>query len=649
MATEINKTDEAISVEVSKGPTEKTELPVADVTGSFTGTRDDLETIRKRRGLKLCMAVGACFLLACIIGVAVVLKILDPWRQESPEDAPSMDTELWELGCCRFAPNFSSADWRDPETQKSYIANVLAAERGFFAAPNISFDAETGMTYDGIGLSPSTGLPKPGTERIVSAPSKESLHLSLLALSLEPEESNEWLKKLSPRLFATEEALDVLEKKVVTLEEFDKRYPAFGGFLPWFCSRGARNDADRTCRSLEDAAGPLEPVRPSWGDRLPALDNGQLAWAAVAVVQVLEERAAGESDGRFAELAQRWRRRVERMRESAVNLFYNGDDYGELNGTVRAIAILRNASVDAATGPENAFTDNDFVLTDAFEGEMMVLFMDLLGNWSRFPDDGAAEKASVWRRKEEHVHPVTAMLPGRNVTVQQGFWFSSHEQWKILQLPYLDIALVKQLFANEEIARLTYSLQHGIPGLFASVNPPPSVSCPGGYCSAAGVEEWATQPVTADNAVTPYGAFPAIMSDPAAGLAWYNYMLTKPGMQSIAGSLESFAVKDSSVAPLLTWDAKATSVLAMLGGTGSVIRRYLEEQKLYAKFNLRVGGMYASVFGKRMGNQSTDDSQLPLPPQDVDAASNDSRDDHSCRCQALQQPRRLGRAPLLRR
>eukprot|EP00440_Ansanella_granifera_P008854 gb/GFBE01009595.1/.p1 GENE.gb/GFBE01009595.1/~~gb/GFBE01009595.1/.p1 ORF type:complete len:663 (+),score=130.69 gb/GFBE01009595.1/:2-1990(+) len=640
-------------------------IPQLQATTAAVGPLGAATTYDKIAGLirkplqarsKLCLLAGTLFGLAIVVAVAVAAQHLDHWFTHHPEhstneveDEPWVITPaLWNDQCCSFAKHFKSVDWQDFNVQQQFIANVLAAERGFFAAPNVSFDAESGMTFDGIAINETTGEPMPSEIRPTSAASKEAIHLSLLALALqEPEEAGSLLGPLLPLVYSKEEAFDLLEKKATSLEHFDSRYPGFGGFLPWFCGRGAKED--KSCRRLQDPAGPMEPSF-DWQDSVPALDNGQLAWAIVALVRVLEDHAArdGESS-RAAALLQRWSHRLARMRASAVNLFYNGQG----SGTVRSIANLHNRSVDAATGPQNAWSDANYVLNDAYEGEMMVLFVDLLGNWTNYSSDGAEEKALIWSDKEAHVFPVQANLQGANMTVQQGFWFSSHEQWKTLQLPYLDLPLVKRIFTNGEVARLAYSLDHDLPGLFASVNPPPGVNCPGNYCSAVGVEEYAAQQVD-DAAATPYGAFPAILVEPAAGLAWYNHMLLQPRMQSMAGSLEAFALNGSAVASLLTWDAKATSVLAMLGGTGAIVRSQLDRMNLTATFEQRVGGMYASVFQQAVmselgSNESLSElnsnaTQLPMPPSAAIAMQDNPESRYpSCGCGEIPQ-RRLRRA-----
>ena len=48
--------------------------------------------------------------------------------------------------------------------------------------------------------------------------------------------------------------------------------------------------------------------------------------------------------------------------------------------------------------------------------------------------------------------------------------------------------------------------------------------------------------------------------------------------------------------PMATWDAKVTTVLAMLGGTGPLLRTYMEERGVYGIFEDRVKSMYEPVF-----------------------------------------------------
>ena len=49
-------------------------------------------------------------------------------------------------------------------------------------------------------------------------------------------------------IFRAFKGLKQLLSQVSSLEDFDHRYPAFGGFLPWFCSRGVNGDG--TCKGV---------------------------------------------------------------------------------------------------------------------------------------------------------------------------------------------------------------------------------------------------------------------------------------------------------------------------------------------------------------------------------------------------------------
>lgn len=521
-------------------------------------------------------------------------------------------------GCCAFATSYTCADWRLKDVQKAYLSDALAAERGFFAAPGVSYDPDTGLSEDGSNFDIYSGAVDTHHGLGFSAPSKEMIQISLLALSLATEEETGLVA------YTREEALDLLEKKVKMFEDFDASFPAFGGYLPWFCSRGAKNTSDgkTMCRTEQDPPGPLAPTA-DWTHRLPSLDNGQLAWAAYSAANTLSDLAAKEEDEeqqtRIADLAQRWHKRVDRMKSTAVPLFYNGNG----SGTVRIIANLKNITLDAAASPNNSYTVDNMVLNGPFEDELMVMWMTLLADWSGYPNNGAEEKKLIWADKRKHLFAVNyTTKEGENITVQRGFWASAHEQWKLLVLPYLDIPLVKQVFVNTERARLIHSIDHDFPGLFASSHAPSDAHClnDSDYCSPEGVGGMSQIPVEwtmGRLSVTPYAAFPSIIIDPGAGLAWYNTMLRLPHMQTTAGSVESSDLRGREVAAFLTWDAKATTVLAMLGGTGPKMRNYLERDGVLQQFNDYVGDMYTAVFaGKKLiaSSWSGHEDLLPLPP-----------------------------------
>lgn len=521
----------------------------------------------------------------------------------------TLTSEVEPSTCCRFAHRFEGVNWSDATVRSDFLANVLSVERRFFAAHSIAFDEESGMTYDGTSLNLSTGDVESDGLRLFSAPSKESLHISLLALALQnPKDVSPEFRKLQPLIYSEKEALDILEKKVTSMEDFDRRFPAFGGFLPWFCTRGWSNGK---CKGLKDPFTHIAAKIESEKIGLPALDNGQMAFAVAALVQVLGLRSAESSQ--FQKLAERWEQRLQRMKDTAVNLFYDGPG----TGTVRAIATLEDLTVDAADSSDNAYNKENYVLWDPFEGEMIVVFLDLYGDWSNYTDS-KAEKDKIWDIKKQHVQS-TSFNTSKNETlvIQKGFWFSSHEQWKILQLPYLDIPLAHRLFVNGEVARLSFSKEKQLNGLLASVNAPTGFHCDsanGKYCSALGIQSLAEQPILTDRVLTPYGAFPAILIEPAAGLAWYQRMLRMPRAQTVLGSIESFTQNGSEVAPIVTWDAKVTTVLAMLGGTGDLARDYMKRSSAMDGFVQRVEKMYEDVFGPKSVSGTSKVMSLPMPP-----------------------------------
>jgi len=138
----------------------------------------------------------------------------------------------------------------------------LRRERRFYQ-PGVSYDAETGLTFDGHPIDRATGE-LAGAPRNWSAASKESLHIILLAKAISGDPVARGLVTPDPAdpKKAVDRALDVLSRKIATYRRFDERNPGFGGFLPWF----------------KVAGGELAPMD-GWSDRVPGLDNGQLAWS----------------------------------------------------------------------------------------------------------------------------------------------------------------------------------------------------------------------------------------------------------------------------------------------------------------------------------------------------------------------------------
>lgn len=508
--------------------------------------------------------------------------------------------------CCRFTTLFGDNhdQWNDAVTQESFVKATLSSEKRFFAASGVAFDKETGMTFDGHPVDPKTGELVlggfPRGPRTWSSPSREAFHLNILTLSIQPQYDARVREIQDLELLVNQDdALDTLEHKITSLEDFNSRHPAFGGFLPWFCSRGSKSfpgTSFTACRDLTEAAAPVAPTF-NFKDRLSAAENGQFAWAVYALLEVLEARAPHCE--RSKKLLGRWDEQLQRMRTSAVPLFHEG------MGQLRALVALRDAS--SRTAPHasnaemgyNADPEAPLNVDDPYEGEMMALFVGLLAECD--PTIGSHVKDLMWRRKQHKLASVPYTTED-NVTiiVQEGLYFDAHEQMKFLVLPYSTIPIVQRIFVNTELARLHHARAHSLPGILAAATPPAGVRCDTafvkGHCGATGVQALGQKRVLFNQSVSPYGAFAAILADRATGLAWYRTTLALPRMQSRYGSLESSDLQGLTISPTLTWESKAPTVLAMLGGTSDLVGARLKRGGLMGAFTRRVQTMYENEF-----------------------------------------------------
>ena len=76
-----------------------------------------------------------------------------------------------------------------------------------------------------------------------------------------------------------------------------------------------------------------------------------------------------------------------------------------------------------------------FDLHFRYEGELFTWFLDLMTVW-----ESEEERDLMWIEKRAMLQAVNYTTEaGRNITVQRGFWFSAHENWKLAMLPYLDV------------------------------------------------------------------------------------------------------------------------------------------------------------------------------------------------------------------
>eukprot|EP01125_Pyxidicula_operculata_P018068 TRINITY_DN6399_c0_g1_i2.p1 TRINITY_DN6399_c0_g1~~TRINITY_DN6399_c0_g1_i2.p1 ORF type:complete len:425 (+),score=83.98 TRINITY_DN6399_c0_g1_i2:389-1663(+) len=359
---------------------------------------------------------------------------------------------------------------------------------------------------------------------------------------------------------AYQKVLEILQNKITTYEAWDSTYPGFGGYLPWVY--------------INDTG-----IRPAdgWDSKVPALDNGENIWALYALLVVLEEskdNCQPQYCPTINSLFNRYNAYMTKLKKNAYMMFYDGQ------GRIRAETTILN--VHAQPYPGNYINKSPgYYLDDPYEGELFAFFLDLYGEW---PNPN--EREQVWINKRAKLQSVDLSTPSGPITVQRGFWFSSHEQWKYLEMPYLDVPINARVFMNGERARVANSNMNKIPGLYASVSNVTTGGPVQQYLSA-GIPPIAFNQNLNDydlSLITPYGSFPVLLANYTVGLQWYWTMLKGPRMQGPYGSTESTYITGTMISPVTTWDSKITTVTALHGGVASIVRRGLVKEGKYDRF-----------------------------------------------------------------
>lgn len=294
----------------------------------------------------------------------------------------------------------------------------------------------------------------------------------------------------------------------------------------------------------------------------------------------------------------------------------------------------------APDAPNQNYTcENNGLLNDPYEGELFTWWLYLFGSVPK------NQRGLLWETKRPNLLAVNytgsvvnttssyhnsqnySGLPvidpiSKPITVQKGFWFSSHEQWKILEMPYLDIPIVRRVFHNAERVRTCNSVAMGKnAGMFASVNDvtDPTTGQIEGYISAAGIPSISNQTEQRQDLVTPYSVFPTLLFNKTVGLAWYKNMLDAKGMQNPYGSSESVRRDGTGVSAFVSWDSKVTTLAALLGGVGDYVKAKMQKEGIYQKFVDVLEREYGQVFNESMGGSGLvgEDVELCLPDYQV--------------------------------
>lgn len=257
-------------------------------------------------------------------------------------------------------------------------------------------------------------------------------------------------------------------------------------------------------------------------------------------------------------------------------VFYNG------TGRVCAVTSIGNQSAPIGSPSQSYTCEGNQTLNDPYEGELFTWWLYLFS-----PQLTSAQKAELWAVKRPQLVSVVwnSNTSLGEVTVQKGYWFSSHEQWKLLEMPYTDVDLVRKVFHNAERARTCNSFLNQNPGMYASVN---NITDDNGqilgYISNAGIPSISFIPVQELDVITPYSVFPTILFNKSVGLAWWKNMVDGKGMQNPYGSTESQRVDGTGISSFVSWDSKTTTVAALVGGVVDFVRAKMKKDGVYGNF-----------------------------------------------------------------
>ncbi|KFZ20061.1 hypothetical protein V501_00321 [Pseudogymnoascus sp. VKM F-4519 (FW-2642)] len=465
---------------------------------------------------------------------------------------------------CRFAHDYTQASiLKNPEP----FAQDLLYWEGKFHADNVGYNGNNGMTFDGTLLDQVTGLPT--RKNAFSAASKESLQFMLYAHAISG--SADAARFLSPDKpsAAPKIAADILEVKLKTYLKFNETYPGFGGLLPWYANA--------------EGSDSIEPTW-DWVNRIPALDNGELLWAVYGAIQAMEK----SSEKSFQQLAGKWQKWLDFTKTTLPIMFYNG------GGRVCASTAIANQSLPVSHPNQTYICENPtYILDDPYEGELVTWWLHFFGGFS------SAEKLKLWEVKRAKMKSIDWKEGSKGpVTVLQGYWFSAHEPWKVLEMPYFDVDIVKQVYRNGEVVRTCHSAANKIPGMYASVNnaTDPVTGEIQGYISATGVQSVASQNVTESYMITPYSSYPVMLFSKKVGLAWWHNMVGSKKGQNPYGSTEGSRIDGTLVSSFVSWDSKITTVVAMLGGVQDLVRDRMKSEGIYDEFKSVLKREYNMVF-----------------------------------------------------
>lgn len=135
----------------------------------------------------------------------------------------------------------------------------------------------------------------------------------------------------------------------------------------------------------------------------------------------------------------------------SAQIFYQG------SGKLCAVVDIKDQSLPVHHPGQSYACEGSSYLDDPFEGELFTWWLQFFGGLSDL------EIENLWtfkRAKLESVDyhmgkygPITVQkgelfsVSGRNhaalMSIRIGYWFSSHETWKVMEMPYYDVDIIR--------------------------------------------------------------------------------------------------------------------------------------------------------------------------------------------------------------
>eukprot|EP00347_Sterkiella_histriomuscorum_P021037 403335503 len=183
---------------------------------------------------------------------------------------------------CRFAGSYSQSDIvQNTQVREEFLQKVIQQEAKFIK--EIGYDQRTGLTLDGQQIDSKTGMPIESPDRYTSATS-EAIHIALLAKVLNGDPSTNLI-------YTKEEALEILRKKIQSLEQVQNQYPSSPSMI----------NINTQSKFIDRQNGVSQN------------ENAKLFWASYGLLEVLEGTYSDE-----VELIQRWKSFLDTLIENSV-------------------------------------------------------------------------------------------------------------------------------------------------------------------------------------------------------------------------------------------------------------------------------------------------------------------------------------------